>query len=144
MPTHLISLLVRYSPDIPPHSIAKRMLRSCPIAPSLGLTLSLHRRLYIFGGSDAAGLLSDIILFDVERLTWDHVATAGTTPTPRFLHTAGITGRYMLVAGGLVAVPSGGHRGVADVWVLDLADEAWEHVDAGGWVNNFIWMKPVG
>ena len=102
-----------------------------------------RRRLYICGGSDATGLLADVVLFDVERLTWSTVGAAGGGPAPRYLHTAGIHGRYMLVAGGLVASQGGGVRKMADVWVLDLAGEVWEHVDGGNWVNSFLWMKQV-
>ncbi|GBF88822.1 hypothetical protein Rsub_01723 [Raphidocelis subcapitata] len=59
------------------------------------------RRLYLFGGHDGAGPLSDLHYLDAERLAWSAVAAAGAAaPEAREGHAAAVVGKYMLVSGG--------------------------------------------
>ncbi|CAL1407687.1 unnamed protein product [Linum trigynum] len=79
-----------------------------------------HGSLYIFGGCCGGLHFSDVLVLDLQTMSWTAMETRGQAPGPRDSHSAVILGRRMIVFGG-----TNGRNKVNDLHVLDLDTKEW-------------------
>ncbi|XP_071696261.1 uncharacterized protein [Rutidosis leptorrhynchoides] len=83
--------------------------------------------LYIFGGCCGGSHFSDVLVLNLETMTWTNLATTGFGPGPRDSHSAVIVSRMMIVFGG-----TNGTKKVNDVHILDLSTREWTRPNCKG------------
>ena len=79
------------------------MLQSCTdIVParSKHTTVSWDGGIYTFGGDDGKKMLNDLLVFRIDKRSWDRVYTWGSPPSPRYHHSAVVFRDSMFVFGG--------------------------------------------
>lgn len=80
------------------------ILPSC--TESVGPARSKHNMvcwggaIYIFGGDDGKKMLNDLLMYKIDKKTWDRVFTWGIPPTPRYHHSAVVNRDSMFIFGG--------------------------------------------
>ncbi|KAJ9180343.1 hypothetical protein P3X46_008601 [Hevea brasiliensis] len=75
---------------------------------------------YIFGGCCGGVHFSDVLMLNLDTMSWNTLVTTGQGPGPRDSHSAVLVGRQMFVFGG-----TNGSKKVNDLHVLDLATKEW-------------------
>ena len=101
------------------------MLQSCiDIVParSKHTTVSWDGGIYTFGGDDGKKMLNDLLMFRVDKRSWDRVYTWGSPPSPRYHHSAVVYRDSMFVFGGYTGDTSAQLRNQNDLleFKLDL------------------------
>ncbi|KAK6911655.1 hypothetical protein RJ641_023748 [Dillenia turbinata] len=91
-----------------------------------------HRVVYIFGIVTYAGCcgglhFSDVLMLNLETMTWSTLATSGHGPGPRDSHSAILVGHRMIIFGG-----TNGSKKVNDLHILDLCSREWTRPDCKG------------
>ncbi|KAG9153358.1 hypothetical protein Leryth_017268 [Lithospermum erythrorhizon] len=76
--------------------------------------------LYIFGGCCGGLHFSDVLVLNLETMSWNTLVTTGHGPGPRDSHSAVLVGLWMIVFGG-----TNGSKKVNDLHVLDLQSLGW-------------------
>ncbi len=96
-------------------------------------------RVLLFGGRKRLGSGSyenyaEVWAFDPASDTWERIETSGSEPTPRNAAVAGYdpASDRLLVFGGNTSSSGLTYQAAGDTWVLDLASNTWEQVDASG------------
>ncbi|KAL5700845.1 hypothetical protein ACHQM5_026248 [Ranunculus cassubicifolius] len=75
---------------------------------------------YIFGGCCGGLHFSDVLILDLDTMTWNTLATTGQRPGARDSHSSVVVGHRMIVLGG-----TNGSKKVNDLHVLDLRTNEW-------------------
>ncbi|MDQ3871611.1 MAG: hypothetical protein M3301_08365 [Chloroflexota bacterium] len=86
------------------------------------------RTAYLFGGRSGGRAFDDLWRFDLERNTWQRVASSGERPQARFGHTAAWVDRLGLV----VWSGQAASRFFNDLWTFDPATARWRRLPARG------------
>lgn len=94
---------------------------------------SINNRMIMFGGYDlTTSARNDVWELDLTTLTWTQLFPSGTSPVPRYAHTAVYdpVDQRMIVFGGIAPYSTGFN----DVWELDLTDgaEVWQQLSPTG------------
>ncbi|KAL9248242.1 hypothetical protein vseg_021586 [Gypsophila vaccaria] len=76
--------------------------------------------LYVFGGCCGGMHYSDVLVLNLETMTWSTLVTLGNGPGPRDSHSATIWGNKIVVFGG-----TNGSKKVNDLHILDLGTKQW-------------------
>ncbi len=105
---------------------AAREAASCVIDP-------INNRMIMFGGYDlTTSARNDVWELDLTTLAWTQLFPSGTSPVPRYAHTAVYdpVDHRMVVFGGIAPYSPGFN----DVWELDLTDgaEEWQQLNPAG------------
>lgn len=96
---------------------------------------SQGRRMVVFGGQGASGLLNDVWAFDLAAHTWtDLTPASGAAPDPRFTPVSVYdpVGHRMITWSG----QKSGGAFLNDVWAFDLAAGAWTQLTPSGGPPN--------
>ncbi|XP_076914466.1 uncharacterized protein LOC143573485 [Bidens hawaiensis] len=87
--------------------------------------------LYIFGGCCGGLHFSDVVVLNMETMSWTNLATTGVGPGPRDSHSAVIVSHKMIVFGG-----TNGFKKVNDIHILDLLTHEWTRLICKGVVPS--------
>lgn len=79
--------------------------------------------LYVFGGTDSTGTLSDTYTLDRGTSAWT-LHTPGTSPAARFSMVAGFSGGRFVIAAG-----EGNSGFFNDVWAFTIGTSTWQQLD---------------
>ncbi|XP_058000567.1 uncharacterized protein LOC110670526 isoform X2 [Hevea brasiliensis] len=79
-----------------------------------------HGVVYVFGGCCGGLHFSDVLMLNLDTMSWNILATTGQGPGPRDSHSAVLVGRQMFVFGG-----TNGSKKVNYLHVLDLVTKEW-------------------
>ncbi|XP_022895904.1 acyl-CoA-binding domain-containing protein 6-like isoform X3 [Olea europaea var. sylvestris] len=83
--------------------------------------------IYIFGGCRGGVHFSDVLVCNLELMTWNILMTTGQGPRSRDSHSAVLVGHRMIVFGG-----TNGFKKVNDLYILDLHSREWSRPECHG------------
>jgi len=88
-------------------------------------TTRVGTSLYVFGGQaekrgGTSGILGDMPVFDLVRMTWEACDARGKQPRPRYWHTATLLDAKLFIFGGY-----SGTKSLSDVHILDTEAMLW-------------------
>ncbi|KAK3022761.1 hypothetical protein RJ639_046724 [Escallonia herrerae] len=83
--------------------------------------------LYVFGGCCGGMHFSDVLVLNLDTMTWNNLVTKGQGPGPRDSHSAVLVGHRMIVFGG-----TNGSKKVSDLHILDLRSSEWTRPNCKG------------
>ncbi|EEF49970.1 kelch repeat protein, putative [Ricinus communis] len=86
-----------------------------------------HGLVYVFGGCCGGLHFSDVLMLNLDTMSWNTLATIGQGPGPRDSHSAVLVGRQMFVFGG-----TNGSKKVNDLHILDLVTKEWIQPECKG------------
>ena len=103
-----------------------------PVERAYHTTTRVNTELFIFGGSTAkkageSGLLGDMPVFDLARMSWDTKDVRGKPPKARYMHTAALSEGKLFIYGG-----SDASKSLSDVNVLDVGTMLWSQPKCSG------------
>ena len=103
-----------------------------PSSRGLHVAAAVDAGVVVFGGADKSGAMcGDAFVLDVATWTWR--ALGATGPAGRAgAAAAPLDATSVVVAGGAARGDDGGLDPLGDVWVLDVAADAWRRADASG------------
>ncbi|KAL2941633.1 Rab9 effector protein with kelch motifs [Bienertia sinuspersici] len=82
---------------------------------------------YVFGGCCGGMHYSDVLVLNLDTMTWTTLVTTGKGPGPRDSHTATLWGKRIIVFGG-----TNGSKKVNDIHILDLESKVWVQPSCSG------------
>lgn len=83
----------------------------------------IESKMYVFGGGDGKSWLNDLLIFDIETLSWSGpITTMGTAPDGRLQHSAVTYEKKIYIMGG----EPDQYRQLNDLHVLDTTTLEWE------------------
>ncbi|KAF0698174.1 Aste57867_11159 [Aphanomyces stellatus] len=98
--------------------------------PGYGQSMvSIHNKLYLFGGTSGHVYVNDMYVFDELLGAWTCLVTHGTKPSPRYKHQAVVVGRDMYIIGGGLYDPP---KGFIDMHKFDTLTSTWSPVTCVG------------
>jgi len=97
-----------------------------PLPRAYHTSTRIGAELFVFGGSCQkggdcpSGVLSDMPIFDLQRMAWDTKDVRGKTPRARYMHSAALCEGKLIIFGG-----SDGKKSLNDVNILDVGTMLW-------------------
>ncbi|KAH8607447.1 Kelch motifGalactose oxidase central domain [Trypanosoma vivax] len=107
-----------------------RQLKTSPETPvALHSAVVNDKTIYIFGGvTNRLQVSAQLISVDAETYHISVIPSKDSSPKARYLHSAVVYGRWIVVYGGFDAH----NELLADVWAFDLQSQGWEQLECSG------------